>query len=83
MAASVPLAALAVPASLQASLMARLDRLGGAKHDVPAHPGGQRVIPRDPIDQCAGLAYRQPVEGERRHLRLADPRAARIPAETS
>ena len=43
-AASVPSAALAVPASLQASLMARLDRLGPAK-EVAQICAWARVLP--------------------------------------
>jgi hypothetical protein len=31
------------------------------------------VVAGDPIDQGAGLACRQPVEGEHRHVRLPDP----------
>jgi predicted ATPase len=43
-AAAVPSAALAVPASLQASLMARLDRLGSAKDNTSGNSLKQRTV---------------------------------------
>jgi hypothetical protein len=73
-AAAMPSPALAVPASLHASLMARLDRLGPASARRSLFPTRRAIM--------AAFTLSKPVERQARHMRPSSPRRVELGAES-